>query len=824
MNKLKIQPLWFLLFCFTQMQAQYSKTITINPDKDALLSSSQTTSNLWNDTKFTAYDYTTTNSPIYRTAMEIDLSAIPVGATISSSIFYLYYNSAYTHAYASPAGNNQTYFRRYIAPWREKDCGAGNSNTPYGITWANQPSITGTGQVTLPLITGTGNWTLTNNSALQTMLQGWVSKSFKNYGFLFMLTTEGYYRRVSFCSSDYGTSTSRPKLDISFSYSSPDIKLIPKYDNYIVNLNTAWNSELENYITVQNIPAQGGMLINSLLQFNLAGLPADKVINTAKLKLYCKTATALNGRIKLATSAWDNTVTWGTKPTTTDPNITFSLPANSQYLEVDIAPLVRYWYANPTKNFGISVEADANYALDFYSYDYTTDFNQWPELNINMTTPTYTLNPVTDWTYLNSCYQSGNLGVGWNTGPGSWMYSYIKFDLSSVPQNQLITKADLYLTGYGTATGTNIILKTISNNLTSCSDAIVDPTIIDQQRAWPNVFMDVTNGVIGWNQQTNTNHGFYLYSTESTLSFFYEKDGASNWPKLFLKTETITGLDVTPNPTNGVCFTTGATTTPTFTASPSKTPSSYKWWVKYPGGTDFFDASTMPTKFSGYNSSVLTFTQHEYYGAYQVKCQLGYGGGSIYTNTLTYTIIQMPTPVISANSYVACDNCTYNQVTLDASATTPAGCSFLWSSGQTTSSINVTPTQITGYYVTVTSTYNGVNCPTTSSTVNIGVCDKIYSGLADQAGSGYIPTQKGYLEFTYIEEYNSTSSLGIKIYNESYSYSATLNNIPITPGENKISIDLYRISPALTVGSYYIAEITGSKGIKKYIRFKYQTN
>ena len=168
-------------------------------------------------------------------------------------------------------------------------------------------------------MTGTSNYTVTSTN-FKNLLQYWVGRTYRNYGFIFMQNGDSLYRRISFCSSDYTTDTTKkPRLRVYYSYDCP-AKLIPQNDNSVNNAVPASSYEYDTTLNVSKNTYED----RSFLRFNLAGIPSNIVLRTAKLKLYCKSTTTFNGSVKLVTSTWNNGVTWNNQPSASDPTISFS--------------------------------------------------------------------------------------------------------------------------------------------------------------------------------------------------------------------------------------------------------------------------------------------------------------------------------------------------------------------------------------------------------------------------------------------------------------------------------------------------------------------
>jgi hypothetical protein len=185
--------------------------------QDAFLSSLLPTTNYSNHQDFIATAWTVSGSPItVRSLLQFnDLSIINPSNTISNATLYLYFNPTSSNGsnHSQLSGSNIATLRRVTANWSE--------NT---VTWNTQPSVSaGAGLadvVSVPASTsGTQNYAID----VTAMVQSWITNPSTNYGFMFRLVTESYYRRLLFASSDHGTAGIRPQLCITF----PPLKRAP---------------------------------------------------------------------------------------------------------------------------------------------------------------------------------------------------------------------------------------------------------------------------------------------------------------------------------------------------------------------------------------------------------------------------------------------------------------------------------------------------------------------------------------------------------------------------------------------------------------------
>lgn len=142
-----------------------------------------------------SYSYLTVNwapNQANRGLVEFEgLSAISKGSTINSAKLEFY------NRYNNPNDTIGVY--RITGTWSES-----------AVTWSNQPTHYATVYATAS-VTGTGTYSYD----VKTLVNEWVQETYTNYGLMLIKGTEsGTY--PYFVSSDYGTSTDRPKLTVDY--------------------------------------------------------------------------------------------------------------------------------------------------------------------------------------------------------------------------------------------------------------------------------------------------------------------------------------------------------------------------------------------------------------------------------------------------------------------------------------------------------------------------------------------------------------------------------------------------------------------------------
>lgn len=221
-----------LVVCY---QVPSSNCITLQPDSTAGIDAHifeltpNTASGSWPD--FSASQWTYNSVPGEdRGLIKFDLSAIPVGATVTSATLSLYANINSVGGYLGMptyGNNNASYLKFVTSSWGE--------NT---VTWNNQPTTTTSGQVLLPQATSTVmDYT---NIDVTSFAQSWVNAPTQNNGMMLDMIGTNFYNSMIFCSSDNPIASKRPKLVVCYSTNPCNIQA---NFNYITAQGTGTNPD-----------------------------------------------------------------------------------------------------------------------------------------------------------------------------------------------------------------------------------------------------------------------------------------------------------------------------------------------------------------------------------------------------------------------------------------------------------------------------------------------------------------------------------------------------------------------------------------------------
>jgi hypothetical protein len=196
-----------VIFLLLSIVPAQNINLVLQPDatagKDALIiDGSAGNTNYGTNDLFNAWRYSAGSWYIRRSLLQFDLSSIPINAVVVSATLTLYKHT--TNHYGV---DNTSVLRKLTQSWVETT-----------VTYNNQPPFSMVDSVIVPNTTSVTQASVSvdvknhvqywiNNPTLN---NGWVFKLYKNFE---SITT---YAEQSWASSDFATSASRPKLDLTY--------------------------------------------------------------------------------------------------------------------------------------------------------------------------------------------------------------------------------------------------------------------------------------------------------------------------------------------------------------------------------------------------------------------------------------------------------------------------------------------------------------------------------------------------------------------------------------------------------------------------------
>lgn len=224
--------------------------------------------------------------------------------------------------------------------------------------------------------------------------------------------------------------------------------------------------------------SNGSTIARSLMQFDLTAIPANAIIQTATLNLYCNTTSSITqlhygsntSFLKRIIAPWqENMVNWNNQPnTTTNGQITLAASSfdNQNYLNINVKDFVDSWVADSNGNFGLmlQLQTESIYRSIILASSDHVDSTKQPLLTITYTLPTtgpsdcITIVPNSATgndalIELRNSTVNSNFGNNFDFATWSWTLSgeptitrsLIEFQLPSLPQGATITSAKLSL-------------------------------------------------------------------------------------------------------------------------------------------------------------------------------------------------------------------------------------------------------------------------------------------------------------------------------------------------------------------------------------------
>ncbi|MBU1718110.1 MAG: DNRLRE domain-containing protein, partial [Bacteroidetes bacterium] len=207
----------------------------------------------------------------------------------------------------------------------------------------------------------------------------------------------------------------------------------------------------------------GAVYQRGYMEFNLDTIPENAVIIDATLILSGIDHSGANiSYLECVTAAWEEAViTWNNQPATdTNHRITLAQTTSStENKDVDMKYFVQQWLSGNLDNYGIRIklETEAVYRkMRFASSDYTTDTTLRPYLIVTYSLPVAftALSPDKD-ALICDYYPTTNLGTYVGFAATVWTFSgtpaiyrsLMELDVTGIPADATITRADLYLYG-----------------------------------------------------------------------------------------------------------------------------------------------------------------------------------------------------------------------------------------------------------------------------------------------------------------------------------------------------------------------------------------
>ncbi|MGH8496719.1 MAG: DNRLRE domain-containing protein [Gammaproteobacteria bacterium] len=132
-------------------------------------------------------------------------------------------------------------------------------------------------------------------------------------------------------------------------------KLPAAADAWLEENNGGTNHGSDNVLKVNRDGADD----QSLLRFDLSGVPVDAPVASATLRLYVNIANNDTVRVRRVTDAWnEGTATWDNAAGDRDGNVEHAafVPAATGYVSIDLTALARQWVSGKVPNHGIMLE------------------------------------------------------------------------------------------------------------------------------------------------------------------------------------------------------------------------------------------------------------------------------------------------------------------------------------------------------------------------------------------------------------------------------------------------------------------------------------
>ncbi|MBI5539683.1 MAG: DNRLRE domain-containing protein [Bacteroidia bacterium] len=416
---------------------------TLYPDIDALINSSQTTTNYGSSKYIEASLAGTTKK---RSLIKFDLSNISSEAKIKTATLIL---QGVNHS-----GTNPSYLQVLSQAWSENS-----------VTWSNCPSTTTNNQISL---SQSSSSTQDYNIDVKTVTQNWINLKESNNGLLLVKQSEASTGALIFASSDTSATQERPKLIVEYyipyiknKYFNPDKDAFLKWK---VN-DASWASS--NFGTHPFFNAEAGTVsgyaykIRSIVQLNLSGIPSQSTIRNAEFYLNWYDSTAAwirhstsnsQSTLNRVTLGWtENGITWDSINNYYSTTDYVSIPAattNTENFKVDITSFVKNWHSGTWTNNGMLYKLATETS---YRYLYMGSSDRWKKTAVPKFCVNYIPPLTVNYTVVGISQNDSTLGsISLNPSQGipPYLYSWETGDTTSSLENLWIGKYDVTVTDF----------------------------------------------------------------------------------------------------------------------------------------------------------------------------------------------------------------------------------------------------------------------------------------------------------------------------------------------------------------------------------------
>ena len=302
----------------------------------------------------------------FRAVFRYDVSEVPANAVVTSAKLYLY---AKTDNINGQSGNptygtaNTSLLQKVTEPWQLA-----------GTGWLNQPAATNASQKTLAQSTSNAQNYVVD---VTDFVQEWVSDSSKNYGMLLRLASEQYYNSMIF-NSGKADDAVKPKLEICYALADTCIAINGDTNSGLFSqllLDSKYGyaadtSQPEIVSAAWTCNAQGFPVCDfrGLFKYDISSVPANAVVQSAKLYLYAKTnningvsgsptyGSANSSLLQKVIQPWQvGNTGWLNQPEATNINqkTLAQSTSNAQNYVVDVTDFVQDWVSHPETNYGM---------------------------------------------------------------------------------------------------------------------------------------------------------------------------------------------------------------------------------------------------------------------------------------------------------------------------------------------------------------------------------------------------------------------------------------------------------------------------------------